>query len=331
MNNIRIVSLLIVISVLPLQSQTTHINVKGDHWDYKDDESNLGSDWVNIDYSQNQWKYGDAQFGYGNNDVTTYSRKVFNVVNASICEASKLKAIRDDGMIVYINGNEVWGDNIPSNHDYSTLANGYVAGSREDTFKKTIDNVLVTDNNIVAEEIHQVKKTSSDVSFDLKLDAYSNTDVGGAETIVIRQPYIQMVSPTNAIIKWRTVSESLSTIRYGTNFDSLTDSIMETNAEQDHEIKLTNLSPETTYFYEIANSNGVYITKSSESFVKTAPQTGDKKFVRAWILGDAGKEGPDQTSVRNSYYNYVSNTSTAPNQTDMILHLGDNAYPNGTF
>ena len=75
-------------------------------------------------------------------------------------------------------------------------------------------------------------------------------------------------------------------------------------------------------------------------FIITAPTIGTDTFVRAWILGDPGTEGNgtypgDQKSVRDAYYAYVDETGptgsiTNPNQTDMVLFLGDNAYNSGT-
>ena len=72
------------------------------------------------------------------------------------------------------------------------------------------------------------------------------------------------------------------------------------------------------------------MTESSNMFVKTSPDVGDKQFVRAWILGDAGTANQDQRDVRDQYYNYVNTTPVNPNQTNMILFLGDNAYYSGT-
>jgi len=65
-------------------------------------------------------------------------------------------------------------------------------------------------------------------------------------------------------------------------------------------------------------------------YVKASPNVGDQQFVRAWILGDAGTANQDQRDVRDEYYNYVATAGVSPNQTDMILFLGDNAYNDGT-
>ncbi len=80
--------------------------------------------------------------------------------------------LRDDGAVVYINGTEVYRSNMPTGSiSYTTLAPKAVEGSAESTFLQATLNpgVLVAGTNVIAVEIHQVSRTSSDISFDLAL------------------------------------------------------------------------------------------------------------------------------------------------------------------
>jgi hypothetical protein len=164
---------------------------RGSTWRYKDDGSDQGTAWHNLNFNDSQWGQGPAQLGYGDGDEatevsygpnsgnkypTTYFRHVFNVEDASNFTELSLGIMRDDGAVVYINGVEATPRiNMPSgNINYLTWASGSgvpVGGADESTFYTyDIDpDILVDGTNIIAVEIPQVSGTSSDISFDLEL------------------------------------------------------------------------------------------------------------------------------------------------------------------
>jgi len=82
--------------------------------------------------------------------------------------------VRDDGAVVYLNGVELVRHNMPAGalSSETTAASG--VGSVEEsewfTFEVSPDT-LVAGTNILAVEVHQSSGTSSDVSFDLTLQA----------------------------------------------------------------------------------------------------------------------------------------------------------------
>ena len=151
-----------------------------------------------------------------------------------------------------------------------------------------------------------------------------------AQTEAIRGPYLQIGTPTSVLIRWRTNMPTESTVNFGTSLGNLNNTISNSTLNTEHEILLDGLTENTTYYYEISDMNGVYVTESIDQYLKTPPLVGDKQFVRAWILGDAGTGNLYQENVRDAYYDYVNNTISHPGQTDMMLFLGDNAYDNGT-
>ena len=80
---------------------------------------------------------------------------------------------RDDGAVVYLNGDEVFRSNMPTGRiDYLTFAPMVVGGTDEITFySQPVDPSLLAKNgsNVLAVEIHQANAGSSDIMLDLEL------------------------------------------------------------------------------------------------------------------------------------------------------------------
>lgn len=159
-------------------------------WKYLDDGSNQGTAWRNPGFADGAWKSGSAQLGYGEGDeatvvsegrdargvraMTTYFRRTFQVDNPAAINELVLGLLRDDGAVVYVNGQEVVRDNMPAGTiDYRTAAVDYVWGAAESAFNSfTIPrSVLVQGTNTIAVEVHQTDPGSADLSFALGLEA----------------------------------------------------------------------------------------------------------------------------------------------------------------
>jgi hypothetical protein len=157
---------------------------KGDNWKYFDQGASPGASWQNSSFNDNTWSAGPAQLGYGDGDeqtvvsygadasnkyVTTYFRKQFNVDDLQGLDNLNASVLFDDGVIIYLNGTEVYRSGLPTGTvDNTTYANVTAETNVYSTF--TIDkNLLVQGTNILAAEIHQVSGTSSDISFDLEV------------------------------------------------------------------------------------------------------------------------------------------------------------------
>ncbi|MEZ4781447.1 MAG: metallophosphoesterase [Flavobacteriaceae bacterium] len=309
-----------------------------DSWKYLDNGSNQGTAWTGIGFDDSSWASGAAELGYGdggeattvsfgsnsnNKHVTTYFRKTFNVTDPSAYDYLSLEAIRDDGMVVYLNGVEVWNDGLPTSFDYLTYANQTIGGSNESTWiSKAIANTLVTGTNVVAVEIHQTNATSSDISFNFRL---SGSKSGGGTANLERGPYLQKGTTTSVVVRWRTDVPTESVVNYGTSLGSLNQNESDLLPKTEHEIEITGLNADTKYYYNIANSAGVIISESTDLYFETHPTVGSSQPYKFWILGDAGTANSNQRAVRDAYYNYIGS-----NHTDGILFLGDNAYNSGT-
>ena len=307
-----------------------------DYYDLQNQPADQGSlTWLDTAYDDSAWSSGNAELGYGdgenttinNTTLTAYFRKTINIPDASLYNDLVMEAIRDDGMIVYINGTEVWRDNMdPGPVDYNTFANSVVGGTAESTWvSQAIASNLVNGNNVIAVEIHQENAGSSDISFNFRMQGFA-----ALPSEVIRGPYLQTGTSTSVVVKWRTNTSTESIVNYGTSLGVLSSNVTDNTPKINHEVTLSGLTPNTKYYFDIADGDGVYLAEDAEMYIKTAPPIGTDQFVRAWILGDAGTANQDQRNVRDQYYSYVQNEAINPDLTDMMLFLGDNAYNSGT-
>ncbi len=157
---------------------------QGATWEYLDDGSDQGTDWSSLDFDDSAWVSRPAQLGYGDGDeatvvsygpdaedkhITTYFRHAFTVTAPS---ALRLRLLRDDGAVAYLNGTEVFRTNVPSGTiGCQILASECVWGEDEDIFHEiTVSaDLAVRGKNVIAVEIHQCDPGSSDISFDLEL------------------------------------------------------------------------------------------------------------------------------------------------------------------
>jgi len=167
---------------------------KGSVWRYLDDGSNQGTAWTSLTFNDSAWKSGPAPLGYGvandgpqqelpattvgygpagtNKYVTTYFRRAFTVSNPASVSGLNVSLQRDDGAVVYLNGDEVFRSNMPTGRiDYLTFASLVIGGTDEITFySQPVDpSLLVNGANVLAVEIHQANAGSSDIMLDLEL------------------------------------------------------------------------------------------------------------------------------------------------------------------
>ena len=157
------------------------------------------------------------------------------------------------------------------------------------------------------------------------IDDVPPSNAFGSLATLVRGPYLQSGTPTSTVIKWRTNTVTDSKVWYGNSFDQLLQTESVSGSLLDHEITITNLNPNTTYYYAIGDSNGQLSGGDTDHYFTTAPTVGTDQSITAWILGDCGTGNANQAAVRDAYHNYIGNTHT-----DMILLLGDNAYNSGT-
>jgi hypothetical protein len=157
-------------------------------WKYLDGGANPGPFWFEPLFDASTWASGLPQFGFGDGDESTivnwsnpadlssyaafYFRHSFLITNPAAYTNLVIRLLRDDGAIVYLNGQELFRENMPEGAiNYTTYAS---AGAQdENAFNDHWINParLVQGTNSLAVEIHNQSPQSHDISFDLRLIA----------------------------------------------------------------------------------------------------------------------------------------------------------------
>jgi hypothetical protein len=159
----------------------------GSVWRFLDDGSNQGSGWAQLAYNDTGWTFGPGRLGYGgdgeettvgfgpsgsNKYITTYFRHSFNIPDETTVTNFTFRLQRDDGAVVWLNGAEVFRNNMPDGPiTSSTLAAGTASDDDEINWFTVAMPVsgLPAGPNLVAVEVHQAAANSSDMGFDLEL------------------------------------------------------------------------------------------------------------------------------------------------------------------
>lgn len=319
---------------IPAGAQSSVLVSAGSTWRYLDDGSNQGTAWRANGFADGTWASGNAQLGYGDGDeatvvkyggnaaakqITTYFRRTFSVSDPTLYSSLTLRILRDDGAVVYLNGSEVFRTNMPAGTiGHTTLASSAIAGADESTWTSAVisPSLLVPGANVVAVEVHQADPSSSDISFDLEL-------LASAQVSLTRGPYLQMGTADSIVVRWRTSAPVVGQIQFGPSPGTVTGSAQETSARTDHEVRLTGLLPDTTYYYSVGTPTSTIAGDASFHF-KTSPSPGTARPTRVWVVGDSGTADAKARSVFDAYTAF-----TGARHTDLWLMLGDNAYNDG--
>ncbi len=249
--------------------------------------------------------------------LTYYFRTAFQLPAASNVLALNFSALVDDAAVFYLNGVEVRRVGLTNPViDYFTLSDRYVHNAVEpDEFNVTgaaLTN-LVTGTNVLAVEVHQHAPTSSDAVFGAAISVVEQVNI-------LRGPYLQNGSATNVTVRWRTDVPTPSLVRFGTNAIDLDQTATSGLVTTNHEVRLTQLLPDTKYYYAFGSCPEA-LSGSALTYFVTAPELGTPKPTRIWVVGDAGTANIHQINVRNAYQAF-----NGTRHTDLWLTLGDNAY-----
>ncbi len=141
---------------------------------------------------------------------------------------------------------------------------------------------------------------------------------------LIRGPYLQVGSPTGMTIRWRTMVNERSRVKYGLTPDNLNMSVDDSTLTFEHIIRVEGLKPSTKYYYSIGTFNDV-LQGDSTNYFHTLPEIGKEGKYRIAALGDCGMNNLNQRQVRDELLKYIGKDDL----TAWIL-LGDNAYQWGT-
>ncbi|WP_435415989.1 helix-turn-helix transcriptional regulator [Polaribacter aestuariivivens] len=164
----------------------------GSDWYYYD-QGYLNENWM-LSNDLSNWKTGTSPIGYGDSKIKTeinfggneekkhitkYFKKKINI-DIKKYVAYEFKVQKDDGIVLYIDGKEIFRDNMPNVAiTGKTLATDVIDGKDEDKyFSYIFDNTIFTKNEaIISVSVHQAYESSSDCIFDLELIGHDNPEI----------------------------------------------------------------------------------------------------------------------------------------------------------
>lgn len=158
------------------------IFAKNSQWSYNDANTALSPDWKDAAYNITSWSSGNGPLGYGDpvttqlntGLITAYFAKDFTVNLNDLTQDMELGIMRDDGIVVYLNGVEVVRDNMPSGPiTFDTWSSSTIDGSAESVYNVFMipKTSFVNGVNRISIELHNRGASSSD----LRLDGYLKT------------------------------------------------------------------------------------------------------------------------------------------------------------
>ncbi len=179
-------------------------------WKYADSGTLPDANWASENFSDGTWKEGSAQLGYGDGDektivgfgpdannkfITTYFRHSFTLADTVGLQLLQGLALFDDGIVIYLNEQEVMRSNMPAGAiTTNTLA---LQAAQEGVYApfNIPKGLIKPGKNVIAVEIHQSSSSSSDISFDLEL---STRKISGKADQIITNRIVENVALADA-------------------------------------------------------------------------------------------------------------------------------------
>ncbi|MCS3529220.1 alkaline phosphatase PhoX [Chryseobacterium sp. JUb7] len=179
------IATLALITSSAVQAQTFIFN-KNSSWSYKDNNVAQPAQWKEKTYDVSSWATGNGPLGYGDPVTTTissglvtaYFAKDITVNLSDLTDTMELGIMRDDGIVVYLNGEEVVRDNMPAGTiTFDTWSSTTIDGAAESTYNifSIPKSKFVNGTNRISIELHNRGAASSDLRVDAYLKTVTNT------------------------------------------------------------------------------------------------------------------------------------------------------------
>lgn len=166
---------------------------RGSNWRYLAGDRAADAQWKQPGFNDESWSVGQARLGYGGDGEvtvipygvdasakwpTTYFRIQFDLENPLIYSKYIIRLLRDDGAVVYVNGNRAANSNMTDGYvGYWTYSLSETSGEEEQTYyeHEIKRDYLRAGINCIAVEVHQSKGASADLGFDFELIGKGST------------------------------------------------------------------------------------------------------------------------------------------------------------
>jgi secreted PhoX family phosphatase len=176
------VAALVLMTSSAFQAQTTIFGLQSS-WKFYDLDAAPSANWKNTNFDASAWSSGNGPLGYGDPVTTTihngatglptaYFIKDFTVNLADLTNTLEFGVRRDDGIVVYLNGEEVVRDNMPTGtitHNTASLTTIDGSGETAINVFSILKSKFVQGVNRISIELHNRTGTSSDLTIDAYL------------------------------------------------------------------------------------------------------------------------------------------------------------------
>lgn len=292
---------------------------KNSEWKYNDQGNDLGTVWQ-ATYDDSSWSQGMAPFGYKDNGSmiatdkfgplqtttsygsdkkmkprTTYFRKNINVNAEQIQNYGQILGTFaiDDGAVLYVNGKEVTRFGMPDGPiDFYTKA---ISSKDLPVIYSDIDltnslKALLRDgDNEIGVEVHQQSDGSSDLYFDMRLDAHEDAPPVPTTEVTKVTVTFKGDPKTAKGFTWFTpkqsVNSDLQVVPKGSDLPDFNSAMKfvgrsesaKYSDEISHKAEATGLQPKTSYYYRVGDESlNIW---SEVGVFTTAPENGAFTFV----------------------------------------------------
>lgn len=245
----------------------------GSRWRWFTDANGLGSsdvveghpawavtNWKHPNFADAAWAEGPAQLGFGESDeatvlpfggiadakwITAYFRHRFVLARTNDLTSLILRLKRDDGAIIYLNGQELARSSMPTGPaDGATPAENAPDDGQSFNPLSGPVTLLRSGTNVLAVEMHQSGPGSSDLSFDLELAVTLAGDSSGSTPKLTR----------NTVVRARTLNGN-EWSALNENFYQVGDTAVAAGDLQVSELNYNPAGTDGTEFVEVLNAS----------------------------------------------------------------------------
>lgn len=190
------------LSMIP-QLEASDVMIGGNStWRYLPGSGALADGWSAPGFDDSAWASGPAGLGYGDGDdlteltdmmgsyVSVFCRRSFRIDCPEEISLAVLTTIYDDGIVLYLNGEELGRANMPR----GAVSRGTLASSSVESAVAILDldgGLLRRGENVLAASVHNSSRNSSDLSFMLTLVPSLVPEVSCAEEPAVESPLLR--------------------------------------------------------------------------------------------------------------------------------------------
>ena len=178
------------------RAKTRYFEKGAEDWKFFD-QLPPAENWNTLDFDDSDWQQGKSPLGYGesiiettlsfgddpdNKNPSVYFRRQFSVNDPSVLAKLVGRIRADDGAVVYLNGSEVYRQNMPEGTITETT--NASSSAKEGVFEQFLiaPSQVVAGRNVLAVSIHQHDADSSDLVLDMDLGALTKEELRNSST-----------------------------------------------------------------------------------------------------------------------------------------------------